>query len=667
MRPSVRALLICCLITVLGGYFFAERQRKERRLEAWRRDRHVHEVLGKRVRIIFPDAKHCTLLDAVKLFRKKLDVPLDFESRLEGEAISPVCLVSHEGKLRGVYDGTLDEVLEHMLMTVRVKGEVKYELEEGRIVIRWGDEIEPPVIIRQYEVPGQPAGLVRLNEWDIQQLISISVDPDCWDDVGGPYKALLSPGGVTVVAPSQVHRQIALMLRQLAQLPTEPQSLGPLAFLEAGYPYDSSQPPSPILLALDRVGDFNYEEVPLLKFLGNISERFDIPILIDPKKLEESAIDLEVTITGKMSGVTLRTFLRHALGGLNLTYTLRPRGVMVASPEDAESELISLLYPVHDLLANASAQEAQDLQSAITSSVDPDSWDDVGGAGSLQLISGGWLLVWQTDDAHDELLEFLNRLRHDVPRAGRSVPELTAAEQQTRRIQTLLRGPALLDFEPALLDEFAGALQKRLGVPVSLSREGLANNDPRFITISLDRLPRPLWRQLAEALKIHGLSFAVADGLLSITTEDEASSKLAMEVVDTRDLTVLGKGHASQKLLMLLIKHAVDPESWDDFGGPGSIVAFRDSLLIFHDRPSLFEIRDFLAWLRDHRSELPTLSEIAALDKQSPEYHRLVAQSQSTADRWRAVYLTCLLNPKLPEMEPNQPLVPPLPFGGGFF
>jgi hypothetical protein len=663
MRPSVRALLICCLFTVLGGYFFAERQRKERRHEAWQRDWHVQEVLGQPVRIILPDANHCTLLDAVELLRGQLDVPLDIESRLEGAVVHPACLVSHQVTLQGVYDGTLDEVLEHMLMTVDVPEGVDYELEEGRVVIRRGADFEPPVLVRQYAVPAQPAGLVRLDERDIQHLISVSVDAYCWDEVGGPYTTSLSPGGVTVAAPSKVHRRIALMLRQLAQLPTEPQSLGPVAFLEAGF----SQPPSPILLALDRVGDFNYEEVPLLQFLGSISQRFDIPILTDPNKLDEAGIGLNTPITCKMSEVSLRTFLRHALGDMNLTYTLQPRGMMVSSPEDASSELTTLLYPVQDLLGNAPARESRDLQDAITSSVHPDSWEDVGGPGSLQLISGGWLLVWQSDDAHEELLEFLNRLRHDVPRAGRRAPELTREEQETRRIQTLLCGPALLDLEPMLLDGFADALQKRLGVSVSLSRQGLANSDPRFINISLDRLPRPLWRQLAEALKEHDLSFVVEDGFLSITTEEDASNKLAMEVVNTRDLTVLGKGHASEQLLMLLIKHAVDPESWDDFGGPGSMFPFRDSLLIFHDRPSLFEIREFLSWLRDHRSELPTPDEIAALEKSSPEYRRLVAQSQSTSDHWRAAYLRCLLSPKLPEVEPNQPLVPPLPFGGGFF
>lgn len=523
MRPPFRALVICCLVAVVGGYFLGERQRQQQRYDAWRRDRHVHAVPGEPVRILFPDAEHCTLLQAVELLRQRLDVPLDMESRLTSTEISPHHLVTTDAALREVFEGPLDEFLEEMLRTADDAEGVGYQLEDGRIVLRRGSDYPPAVLIREYETPTFSAGQFRLDERDIVHLITTSIDPDCWDDVGGPYTTIDSPGGVTVAASSQIHRKITRMLRQLAELPAEPESLRPVAFLETGYPYDPSRGPSPLLAALDRTGDFNYEEQPLQEFLASISRRFGIPIVMETKKLEEAAISLEFPVTNKMSGVSLRTFLRDSLGELGLTYTLGPEGMVVTTPEDAGSWLISLLYPVYDLVDQSSSQESQRLLEVITAAVNPDTWEDVGSPSRVEVIADGWLLVWQMQEEHEHLLEFLNQLRHDVPRASRPPPELTRREQATRRIQTLLCRPAILDLEPLLLDEFAAALQRQLGLAVVLSRRGLdeIGIDPKAIYICLDPQPQPIWRQLHEALQVHELSFCVRDDCIQITPHDD--------------------------------------------------------------------------------------------------------------------------------------------------
>ena len=96
LRPAVRPLLIVCLIIVIAGYFLGVRQRKERQDAAWKIDRQVQAALGEPVRILFPDSNHCTLLQAVRLLREKVDVPIDVESRLEATAIGPGDLVTAE-------------------------------------------------------------------------------------------------------------------------------------------------------------------------------------------------------------------------------------------------------------------------------------------------------------------------------------------------------------------------------------------------------------------------------------------------------------------------------------------------------------------------------------------------------------------------------------------
>ncbi|MFN0020741.1 MAG: hypothetical protein ACKVP0_20980 [Pirellulaceae bacterium] len=669
MRPSVRALLICCLVAVTGGYFLEGYQRQQRRYRAWQRDQQVHAGLAEAVRILLPDAEHSTLLQAVELLRGEVDLPIDLESRLADTLIGPRHLILRDGSFQGIFHGSLDDALEEILRTADDSEGVGYRLEEGRIVIRRGSDFSPAVLVREYETPILSARLVSLDEREITELITTCIDPDCWDDVGGPYTALSSPGAVTVAASSQIHRKIARMLGQLAVLPAEPLSLRPVAFLDAGYPYDLAEPRSKVLAALDQTGDFEYAEVPLKQFLGSISHRFQIPMIVASKKLEEAGFNLEAPVTFTMSGVSLRTFLRNSLGDLGLTYTLEQELMVITTPEDAGSRLIMLFYPVHDLIDRNSPQDPQDLLDVITSAVDPDTWEDVGGPGSLKLVAEGWLLVAQSQEEHEHLLEFLHQLRHYVPRGSRLPPELTIHERGARHIQSLLCQPAILDLESLSLDQFSAALQKRLGVQVALATRKLEEEaiDPSSIDICLDPQPQPLWRQLHEGLQVSGLSFLVRDECIQITTAEDAGSRLEREIVDVRDLAIFSSGSSSEQFLMQLIRHSVDPDTWEDTGGPGSITSFKDCLVIFQYGQQSFEIREFLSWLRAHRNELLTPAKIASLDKHSTEYQRLVALSRSSTNRWLAMYLSCALNPEVPALQPVWRPTPPGYSGGCIF
>jgi hypothetical protein len=667
-QPPFRALAVCFLAVVFGGYCLGERQRQQQRYEAWQRDRTVQAALAESVRILIPDAEHCTLIQAIELMREQVDVPIDVDMKLANLPIYAGHLVMPDGSVRGVFQGPLDDVLQQILSSAEGADAPDYQLVDGRIVIRFWPDYPPAVLVRNYESPTFSAGQVKLDERGIFHLITTCIAPDSWDDVGGPYSARESPGAVTVAASSQIHRQIVRMLGQLAALPEMSQSPKPVVFLDSGYPYSTSELHANILAALDRTGDFECNEQPLKEFLGSISERFQIPIVLSTKKLEEAAINLETPITGKMQGVSLRAFLRNSLGELGLTYTLEPEVMRITTPEDAGSRLILLLYPVHDLQLHPIPADAEKLIDVIRATVEPDSWDEVGGPGSVEAIAGGWLLVAQTQEAHEHLLEFLNQLRHDVPRITHPLPELARREQAIRRIQAKLCSPAILDLPTLPLDQFAAALEARLGVPVVLATKKLeeAAIDPQSIDICLDSSPQPLWRQLGEGLRPYGLSFLVRDEFLQLTTIEDAGSRLNLEIVDTRDLSVLGSGLASEQFLLSLLQQSVDEDSWEDVGGPASIISFRDCLVIQHDSPSLFEIREFLSWLRAHRRELPTPAEISSLDRRGAEYNRLVAHSRSSPDRWRATYLSFVLNPEVRVPRPIQRQTPACYSGGCF-
>ena len=75
-----------------------------------------------------------------------------------------------------------------------------------------------------------------------------------------------------------------------------------------------------------------------------------IPIELDVKKLEEAGVNIDTPVTKNLSGITLRSALRLLLNDLELTYVVRDEVLLITTPEEAESQLITKVYPVGDLV-----------------------------------------------------------------------------------------------------------------------------------------------------------------------------------------------------------------------------------------------------------------------------------------------------------------------------
>ena len=105
-----------------------------------------------------------------------------------------------------------------------------------------------------------------------------------------------------------------------------------------------------ILDALDADVDLEYPETPLKEVIDDLKDRFNIPIVLATKKLEEAAINLETPVTVSLKGISLRAGLRNMLGDLGLTYLIKDEVMQITTPEDAGSQLITKVYRVGDLV-----------------------------------------------------------------------------------------------------------------------------------------------------------------------------------------------------------------------------------------------------------------------------------------------------------------------------
>jgi general secretion pathway protein D len=197
---------------------------------------------------------------------------------------------------------------------------------------------------------------------------------------------------------------------------------------------------------LETKASFHAEEAPLKSFAEALEAALDTSVVLATKKLEEAAINTETPVTYKLKNVRIKTALKVILGDLGLAYVTEDNVLIITTPEDAGSQLTTRVYDCRDLMKLASPikkvrqpkqmdhrpeigtaalpakapenkEEAgadggynvADLIEVITTTVSPDSWDDVGGPGSVQDFKG-LVTISQTQEVHDGVEQLLNML-----------------------------------------------------------------------------------------------------------------------------------------------------------------------------------------------------------------------------------------------------------------
>jgi hypothetical protein len=155
-----------------------------------------------------------------------------------------------------------------------------------------------------------------------------------------------------------------------------------------------------------------------------------VPTYIDRLALDEVGLAADVPLTFHQYAIRLRDGLSLALSQFDLTWTLRHGRVIMTTPEAAESELITRVYDVRHLVEVVPVQawggvygnevagttyyyDFDSLLNTITSTVRPDSWEEVGGPGSIRPYRTRRMrviVVAQTYTAHKQVSALLTEL-----------------------------------------------------------------------------------------------------------------------------------------------------------------------------------------------------------------------------------------------------------------
>ena len=227
--------------------------------------------------------------------------------------------------------------------------------------------------------------------------------------------------------------------------------------------------------ALDKRATFEFVESPLIDVMVAMADKLDdeIEIQLDNRALEDAGVGSDTPVTRSVKNVPIHTALRLVLRDLDLTYLIQDEVVLITTLDKADTQLITRIYPVGDLVpeitiaapkatgagkaksgggmgggmgmfavadgdsptaqppgakdgqpapsgtpaaaeksAPTTKRDFDTLIEAITYTIKPQTWDGVGGPGSiLEVPVASSLVISATYDVHDEVLQLLRALR----------------------------------------------------------------------------------------------------------------------------------------------------------------------------------------------------------------------------------------------------------------
>jgi hypothetical protein len=269
-------------------------------------------------------------------------------------------------------------------------------------------------------------------------VITSSVDPQTWDEVGGPGSISTFQGTLTISQTDASHAKIARLLAALREVramqladasPKTIWSDGPRMQATRRAFAEKSQ----------AVADYSFTEASLSDVATQIGQRNGLQVVLDLQALEEAGMGADTPVTAELRQVSLPTALAILLDPLDLTYRLSDEVVLITTT-DVASQMLNLgVYPVADLVqfgtlkVGGAKQDFDSLTDVVTCTILPDSWDKVGGPATIEPCYGtSALVVDQVPRAHEELerlLTGLRQLRTALPPAQQAEKKPAASDE----------------------------------------------------------------------------------------------------------------------------------------------------------------------------------------------------------------------------------------------
>lgn len=437
-------------------------------------------------------------------------------------------------------------------------------------------------------------------------------------------------------------------------------------------------------------GSFVFEKTPLQQVVEHLRDHFALNIVLAEKSSDGTALPLNTPITVQLDDVSVRAFLQIILRRVNLSYTIRDGVILIGDPGDIEREVELRLYPVEDLRRPRSfafmkkelaIQQSPDyrwygcganfdgLIDVITTSIHPHSWDEVGGPGSIEILdSDSVLVVSQCHRTHTKIAALLAALRRSRALQGlapavrdddggatspaassrfsartnsleAAIPAAISTRDESQqaaeaRLEAALAQHGNFSFQGTPLDQMLQSLREKYGLNIVVAENKLEEAaialDAPLITSPLNDVSLAAF--LRVSLEQWRLTYTIRDEAIVVSTEVDLHEPEEVRVYPVLDL-VTPLSRTTRPLdfesLIDVITATIQPQAWDEVGGPGLIERFTESgaLVIRQSSQVHAEIEAFLTNLRAikaHQQPITAIRPASALAKKRAVSSRFV-------------------------------------------
>lgn len=355
------------------------------------------------------------LSDVVGLLNDVTGINVLIDARaLEDVGIGRDTAVTHDFRGATLANG-LTQVLREL--------DLVWDIRDDAIVITTPEEVEAALHVRIYPVLDlvqiEPDAPVFDDEGDYEtliELITTFVRPTTWDEVGGPGSMpFVGHGCLAISQTTAGFAEIDAFLAAYRQALARTRNRDAADATEPANLDDAEH--AKLRVALQRrVKELRLGEMALNDAATVLSQRLELPVLLDSLSLEDYGIDPKSRVTFTLRNEPLGIGLRRVLEPLHLTWTLDCGAILITTPD--YENLQTRFYPVRDLLARPDDLDltsidarCDELQSGITAHIAENTWERNGGPAALELASGEVMIVSQTEANHEAIVDWLHGLR----------------------------------------------------------------------------------------------------------------------------------------------------------------------------------------------------------------------------------------------------------------